>query len=82
MVMDTAALNHISCQAAIIDLDSTMVDTLGDFVVVLQHTLTDMGCHPIERARVAGFHDYVAKFDRQGLIAALKETSVDYAHAA
>jgi two-component system, chemotaxis family, sensor kinase CheA len=36
----------------------------------------------IERARVAGFHDYVAKFDRQGLIAALKETSADYANAA
>jgi two-component system chemotaxis sensor kinase CheA len=36
----------------------------------------------IERARVAGFHDYVAKFDRQGLIAALKETTVEYAHAA
>jgi len=36
----------------------------------------------IERARVAGFHDYVAKFDRQGLIAALKETAFDYAHAA
>jgi two-component system chemotaxis sensor kinase CheA len=36
----------------------------------------------IERARVAGFHDYVAKFDRQGLIAALKETSIDYAQAA
>ena len=27
----------------------------------------------IERGRQAGFHDYVAKFDRQGLIAALKE---------
>ncbi len=27
----------------------------------------------IERGRRAGFHDYVAKFDRQGLIAALKE---------
>jgi two-component system chemotaxis sensor kinase CheA len=27
----------------------------------------------IERGRLAGFHDYVAKFDRQGLIAALKE---------
>jgi two-component system, chemotaxis family, sensor kinase CheA len=36
----------------------------------------------IERARLAGFHDYVAKFDRQGLIAALKETALDYAHAA
>ena len=38
--------------AAIIDLDGTMVDTLGDFVVVLQHTLADMGCHPVEIARV------------------------------
>jgi len=29
-----------------------MVDTLGDFVVVLHHTLYDMGCHAIEVARV------------------------------
>ena len=27
----------------------------------------------IERGRRVGFHDYVAKFDRQGLIATLKE---------
>ncbi|HEX3708751.1 MAG TPA: hybrid sensor histidine kinase/response regulator [Pseudolabrys sp.] len=27
----------------------------------------------VERGREVGFHDYVAKFDRQGLIAALKE---------
>jgi two-component system chemotaxis sensor kinase CheA len=27
----------------------------------------------VERGRQVGFHDYVAKFDRQGLIAALKE---------
>jgi phosphoglycolate phosphatase len=39
-------------QAAIIDLDGTLVDTLGDFVVVLHHTLADMGCHPVEIARV------------------------------
>lgn len=44
--------------AAIIDLDGTMVDTLGDFVVVLQHTLADMGCHAIEQARVD--RDFVA----------------------
>ena len=36
----------------------------------------------IERGRQAGFHDYVAKFDRQGLIAALKETSMEYGAAA
>ena len=35
-----------------------------------------------ERGRQAGFHDFVAKFDRQGLIAALKESTVDFAEAA
>lgn len=45
-------LNQGPFHAAIIDLDGTMVDTLGDFVVVLHHTLADLGCHAIEIARV------------------------------
>lgn len=36
----------------------------------------------IERGRQAGFHDYVAKFDRPGLIAALKEQTADMSQAA
>jgi two-component system chemotaxis sensor kinase CheA len=36
----------------------------------------------IERGRQAGFHDFVAKFDRQGLIAALKDSSVEWNQAA
>ena len=36
----------------------------------------------IERGRQVGFHDYVAKFDRPGLIAALKEQSAVMAEAA
>ncbi len=36
----------------------------------------------IERGRQAGFHDYVAKFDRPGLIAALKEQTSELHHAA
>jgi two-component system chemotaxis sensor kinase CheA len=36
----------------------------------------------IERGRQAGFHDFVAKFDRQGLIAALKESSAEWSEAA
>jgi len=36
----------------------------------------------IERGRQAGFHDYVAKFDRPGLIAALKEQTADISQAA
>jgi two-component system, chemotaxis family, sensor kinase CheA len=36
----------------------------------------------IERGRQAGFHDYVAKFDRPGLIAALKEQTAEVRKAA
>src|ERR1043166_136945 len=36
----------------------------------------------IERGRQAGFHDYVAKFDRPGLIAALKEQTSEINQAA
>ena len=36
----------------------------------------------IERGRQVGLHDYVAKFDRQGLIAALKEQTADMDRAA
>jgi two-component system chemotaxis sensor kinase CheA len=36
----------------------------------------------IERGRQAGFHDYVAKFDRPGLIAALKEQTAEPNRAA
>jgi len=36
----------------------------------------------IERGRQAGFHDYVAKFDRPGLIAALKEQTAELHKAA
>ncbi|MBR0939518.1 hybrid sensor histidine kinase/response regulator, partial [Bradyrhizobium jicamae] len=36
----------------------------------------------IERGRQAGFHDYVAKFDRPGLIAALKEQTAEMRRAA
>jgi CheY-like chemotaxis protein len=36
----------------------------------------------IERGRRVGFHDFVAKFDRTGLIAAIKEQSDDLHQAA
>jgi two-component system chemotaxis sensor kinase CheA len=36
----------------------------------------------IERGKRVGLHDYVAKFDRQGLIAALKEQTADVSRAA
>ncbi|MEN9475659.1 MAG: hypothetical protein RIS48_2381, partial [Pseudomonadota bacterium] len=35
-------MSSLSLQAAIVDLDGTMVDTLGDFVAVLRLTLTEL----------------------------------------
>ena len=37
---------------------------------------------PVERGKKVGLHDYVAKFDRAGLIAALKEQTVQMSEAA
>ena len=43
-------LNHITLCAAIVDLDGTMVDTLGDFDVALNHTLSGLGLPGVNRA--------------------------------
>jgi phosphoglycolate phosphatase len=37
-------------RAAIVDLDGTMVDTMGDFVVAIHHMLADLGLPPTGRA--------------------------------
>ena len=37
-------------RAAIIDLDGTMIDTLGDFVVVLNRVLGELALAPVDRA--------------------------------
>ena len=38
--------------AAIVDLDGTMIDTIGDFVVVLNRVLGELALAPVERAFV------------------------------
>jgi phosphoglycolate phosphatase len=42
-------LNHHRFTAAMIDLDGTMVDTVGDFEVVLGLALADLGYPPVSR---------------------------------
>jgi phosphoglycolate phosphatase len=44
----TAALGPFD--AAIVDLDGTMVDTVGDFEVALRGALADIGLPPVDRA--------------------------------
>jgi phosphoglycolate phosphatase len=41
--------------AAIIDLDGTMVDTLGDFVVALNRMLAELGLRSVDRATIERF---------------------------
>jgi phosphoglycolate phosphatase len=46
-------INFNQIQAVIVDLDGTMVDTLGDFEMALNRTLADLDLPPITRALVA-----------------------------
>ena len=47
------ALAALECRAVIIDLDGTLVDTLGDFEVALNRTFADLGLPGVNRATVA-----------------------------
>ena len=42
-------LNEVPFEAAIVDLDGTMVDTVGDFEVALRLALADLGWPPVGR---------------------------------
>ena len=46
-------LNQRTFDAAIIDLDGTLIDTLGDFAVALNLMLADMSLPPVDRDVVA-----------------------------
>ena len=45
--------NVAGLKAAIIDLDGTLIDTLGDFDVALNLTLTELALPPVDRAFIA-----------------------------
>ncbi|MEH2504762.1 two-component system chemotaxis sensor kinase CheA [Bradyrhizobium sp. AZCC 1578] len=55
-------------------------NNLGTLPIIALSSLVSPAA--IERGRQAGFHDYVAKFDRPGLIAALKEQTAETRRAA
>jgi phosphoglycolate phosphatase len=48
-----SALDTLECRAVIIDLDGTLVDTVGDFEVALNRTFADLGLPGVSRAAVA-----------------------------
>jgi phosphoglycolate phosphatase len=53
VVVSSIETVHEPLQAAIVDLDGTMVDTLGDFAVALNRMLAELGLPGIERAAIA-----------------------------
>jgi len=46
-------LSETDFQAVIVDLDGTMIDTVGDFEIALARTLADLGWPPVGRAFIA-----------------------------
>ena len=48
--MTSELLNLAPLEAAIVDLDGTLVDTVGDFEQALARTLADLGLAPVDRA--------------------------------
>lgn len=46
-------MRYTGLQAAIVDLDGTMVDTVGDFEVALRLSLADLGWPPVSRAFIS-----------------------------
>ncbi|MCA0242480.1 MAG: phosphoglycolate phosphatase [Proteobacteria bacterium] len=51
--MKQTDFRRLGLQAAIVDLDGTMVDTVGDFEVALARTLADLGRPPVARDFIA-----------------------------
>ena len=51
--MSAHPLDLTRISAAIVDLDGTMVDTVGDFEQALARTLTDLALPPVDRAFIA-----------------------------
>ncbi len=46
-------MRYTGLQAAIVDLDGTMIDTVGDFEVALRLSLADLGWPPVSRAFIS-----------------------------
>lgn len=66
-----------SVRAAIVDLDGTMVDTLGDFVVVLNRALGEMGLAAIDRGFV---ERTVGKGSEHLIRSTLQQVGADRSH--
>ena len=63
-------------------LAEAMRGTPGTAAIPIIALAAMVSADAIERGRAVGFHDFVAKFDRTGLIAAIKEQSADMDRAA
>ena len=72
-----APLSQRPLQAAIVDLDGTMVDTLGDFSAALDRMLADLALPPVPAAAVAGM---VGKGSEHLIRSVLASVGADPAH--
>jgi len=64
------------------ELAAALRDNPGTAAIPIIGLAAMVSPEAIERGRTVGFHDFVAKFDRAGLVAAIKEQSADLHRAA
>jgi phosphoglycolate phosphatase len=77
-VLDFVTPDHQSVDAVIIDLDGTLLDTVGDFVAALNLMLVDLALPAVERAAVLPLVGKGSEYLIQGtLLQVLSETPLD-----
>jgi phosphoglycolate phosphatase len=74
-------MNHLALQAAIVDLDGTMVDTLGDFAVAMNRMLDELRLPGIEATAIARLVGKGSEHLIRSVLAQVQADPVLYEHA-
>ena len=79
--MNSVTLNHLTVEAAIIDLDGTMVDTLGDFVAAINLMLCDVLPPPTPKMSREAVEKMVGKGSEHLIASVLNYLAAQYPRA-
>jgi phosphoglycolate phosphatase len=83
--LNAITFKHVTCRAAMLDLDGTLVDTLGDFVAALDLMLDELQLPRVPAAQVAGMIGKGGEFLVRAVLAQARkgaEPSIDELAAA
>ena len=82
IVVIVARIGHFTAQAGLDQFAEALRNDprMTEVPIIALSSMTSP--EAVERGRQVGFHDYIAKFDRPGLIAALKQQAAEMSEAA